>query len=79
MDARASSVFEMASEQFPPSEASLAHATHAQIVEQKAALALSPKKGIKRFNFGTIKYRRMNMKKPRTGASGASQFLFGER
>src|SRR3546814_5621197 len=34
-----------ASEQFPPSEASLSQRHHARIVEQKTALALSPKKG----------------------------------
>ena len=50
MDARAPSVFEMASEQFPPSEASLSNVTHARIVEQKVALALSQKKGSKRLN-----------------------------
>jgi hypothetical protein len=36
---------EEASEQFPPSEASLPRPPHERIVNQKAAVALRPKKG----------------------------------
>ena len=59
--------FEMASEQFPPSEASLSQRHHARIVEQKTALALSPKKGSLTLDLVRLNTEGRHMKKPRKG------------
>ena len=62
--------FEMASEQFPPSEASLSQRHHARIVEQKTALALSPKKGSKRLNLVRLSTEEDMEEAPRGGRRG---------